>query len=329
MIDHDVDLLKQHQFKLRSLQIHDDRHGLLFDLWRQCALLEDLDLSTLRLPPWIAATAMDEFASLFDQRDDHGHPVRRVKSLTLPALITIQDETLVRVLRGCVPNRLTCLEMGESVIGRHTLRILLETQATSLERLTMEGRVVKGMDPGPWIQRLLCACPRLRELRMRSASSDITQVVRLHAHDIVGSSWVCSRLSSLHIPIIGIPTNLHTGADDNAVQMVNQVMRQIGKMKQLESLGTGFINDTSNTILRDTLPYSLGAGGLQHLASLKRLETLNVRRCAHRIRYAEARWMGEHWPRFREVNGLDRLWENDTSHPAQWLRSHGVYVPIS
>ncbi|KAG0234571.1 hypothetical protein BGW42_006456 [Actinomortierella wolfii] len=112
--------------------------------------------------------------------------------------------------------------------------------------------------------------------------------------------------------------------DDHAVYTIDQVMRQIGKMVHLQSLGTGFLNDLSSMVLRDTLPFSLGVGGLQHLASLKRLETLNVKRCAHAIRYAEARWMDANWPKLREISGLDRLWENSTTHPAQWLRSRGV-----
>ncbi|KAG0234573.1 hypothetical protein BGW41_001086 [Actinomortierella wolfii] len=331
-INHDPTLLKQHQFNLRSIELHDynyeiiNNHSFNFALWRQCTNLEKYDISTLHMSSEQIPAAMSEFASLFDQRDDYDQPVRRAKTLILPARFVTQGVLLARILQGCVKNHLTRLDMGRCVIGHQTLKVLLDVQLECLEQLAVEGRVPRGIDPSPWIQRLLCTCPRLRELVMQAFVPDIGQTLRLNAEDIISSPWVCSRLSVLHVPIVGVPTNMN---DDHAVYTIDQVMRQIGKMVHLQSLGTGFLNDLSSMVLRDTLPFSLGVGGLQHLASLKQLETLNVKRCAHAIRYAEAKWMDANWPKLREISGLDRLWENSTTHPAQWLRSRGVDVPLS
>ncbi|KAF9161655.1 hypothetical protein DFQ26_004350 [Actinomortierella ambigua] len=237
--------------------------------------------------------------------------------------------------------------MGACPLGPEAFEVLLNTQSMSLQYVQMSGRVVRGTNSSPWIQRLLASCPRLEILAVKYSEAEITFGVHLHVDDILTGPWVCPNLSSFYVPIVGVPPTgplvQGRGGVDRAT-VIDRVMRQIGKMTKLKQFGsttiakvrldTGALSagSTQAFVAPDTLPFSLGpgsGGGLQHLAKLTELEELGLRRHALEIGINEAKWMTEHWKAFRKVCGLHRSWDAGAMDAVAWIKSKKVEVTDS
>ncbi|CAO3567101.1 unnamed protein product [Mortierella alpina] len=59
--------------------------------------------------------------------------------------------------------------------------------------------------------------------------------------------------------------------------------------------------------------------GLARLATLKELRTLSIYDIPHTFDMQELKWMCEHWPHLRKIEGLD---EDDDAEAIQWLKTH-------
>lgn len=76
----------------------------------------------------------------------------------------------------------------------------------------------------------------------------------------------------------------------------------------------------------DTLELSLESG-LDRLSTLRKLEVVGFEGVDHRIDYGELRWMGQSWPRLREMRGLqevkcEKLRPDETSYLRAFMRRH-------
>ncbi|KAF9977253.1 hypothetical protein BGZ73_006514 [Actinomortierella ambigua] len=334
-VDHDESLLRNSTFGLKSLSLtpdFDDADAAI-SFWRQCPRI------TVFKTHWIVEKSVfANFVSLFDDRDAEGQPVRSVGRLVLPegrAAYTVADEQLSRILRGCVKNSLTILGMGACPLGPEAFKALLETQSQSLWHLHLSGTVVEGTNASPWIQRLLSSCPRLTVLNVKHSHRTIARGAHLHADDILKGPWICSDLANFHVPIIGIPSagSPEQGDGRDRATVIDRVMQQIGKMTNLMRFGTsthaGSRLDTGVVspeafVDNNTLPFSLGTGGLQHLAGLTMLQMFGVRRCAIDIGTEEAMFMTQHWRPFRQVQGFLRLSDKKAMDALEWFEAKGT-----
>ena len=76
----------------------------------------------------------------------------------------------------------------------------------------------------------------------------------------------------------------------------------------------------------DTLELSLESG-LDRLSTLRELEVVGFEGVDHRIDYGELRWMGQSWPRLKEMRGLqevkcEKLRPDETSYLRAFMRRH-------
>ncbi|GJJ71242.1 hypothetical protein EMPS_03592 [Entomortierella parvispora] len=181
------------------------------------------------------------------------------------------------------------------------------------------------------------------------------------------SSWACLELESLAINIGGIPrsdlvgwtTRLRSGStvvsalvsheEDDATDEIQRIYGQLGQLTSLKELclGHGPRSKESpitrmpgrNRAISSAAPQpeqlqciSLSlASGLDELAGLKKLRSLDVSNTAHKIGVAELEWMRENWPVLRTIIGLyDRVgvsvpdkWQGEILHNVQeWMAQH-------
>lgn len=76
----------------------------------------------------------------------------------------------------------------------------------------------------------------------------------------------------------------------------------------------------------DTLELSLESG-LDRLSTLRELEVVGFEGVDHRIEYSELRWMGQSWPRLKEMRGLqevkcENLRPDETSYLRAFMMHH-------
>ncbi|GJJ71331.1 hypothetical protein EMPS_03681 [Entomortierella parvispora] len=181
------------------------------------------------------------------------------------------------------------------------------------------------------------------------------------------SSWACLELKSLAVNIGGIPRSDLVGwttrprngptvvsamvshEEDDATDEIQKIYGQLGQLTSLKELCLGHgprSRESSITRMpRRNRAISSGApqpeqlqcislslaSGLDELAGLKKLRSLDVSNTAHKIGVAELEWMRENWPVLRTIIGLyDRVgisvpdkWQGEILHNVQeWMAQH-------
>ncbi|KAF9960006.1 hypothetical protein BGZ72_008205 [Mortierella alpina] len=130
------------------------------------------------------------------------------------------------------------------------------------------------------------------------------------------TSWVCTKLKSLKINI-GIESSY--AKDEDEVRIA--VCKQLGRLVHLQTLHLESaqaalpLAHLKHAMIRNGLRLSL-AGGLDHLAGLEHLESLDISRMVpHSLREeAEMDWIVNHWPALNHLMGLlDRDALSDTA----------------
>lgn len=156
------------------------------------------------------------------------------------------------------------------------------------------------------IQLILCHTPNLRVLDLTS------EHLTLGTKDIIlGPRWVCHRIEVFRITILSSPPPYDvlalpppaSNADHNRgiqeteaesrswteVEIQRYVLAQIGTFTRLNELMIGGTQGRS-------LELSLGEGGLELLAGLKKMRNFNVKKMGYKIGPKELEWITEHWP---------------------------------
>ncbi|KAG0246499.1 hypothetical protein B0O80DRAFT_454099 [Mortierella sp. GBAus27b] len=128
--------------------------------------------------------------------------------------------------------------------------------------------------------------------------------------------WECeASLESITVKITGIP-RAGQGRD-----IQYQVYDRLARLTSLKGLWLG----QRAGVQPDCLEISLRSG-LDKLAGLKALETLDVSGMKTRVGLAEVQWMVEHWPKLRSIYGIDK---GEDGRAADWLREHHPKVHVS
>ncbi|KAF9119489.1 hypothetical protein BGW39_000273 [Mortierella sp. 14UC] len=133
---------------------------------------------------------------------------------------------------------------------------LLENSST-LENLRLDG--IYSL-PSSAVQRLLSSAPNLKRLDVMSRNQALEGNFELSADDIIsGQPWVCTKLESLKVQIVGVPRPdvlernngiplygpLHEGTLEASRQIQHGIYEQLGRLTHLKQLVLG--NDEIET----------------------------------------------------------------------------------
>ncbi|KAF9428795.1 hypothetical protein BGZ94_001019 [Podila epigama] len=269
------------------------------------------------------------------QKDDH-----------LAGLIKLNPRTTLRSLRMLYFHGL----------GPSFAAALLRHTSTLESIIFEECDGITSMD----IQILLGSCPRLHTFHAMTTNSPVfMSSVYLDAKDLLSGPWACEAvLESLKLIINGIPRPdlledqygsplegpLHNRRDRHNFDCQRAVYARLGRLTKLRVLWLGHdeqdLDDEENyypveqglgrqliqwqfidpDIQFECLEFSLRSG-LEQLAELKRLETLNLDRVSTLIGQAEVQWMTQRWPKLKTIVGLV-VQGKPIPKAVQWLSEH-------
>ncbi|KAG0321408.1 hypothetical protein BGZ97_011406 [Linnemannia gamsii] len=162
------------------------------------------------------------------------------------------------------------------------------------------------------LQLLLTSCPHLIEFMAIDAEAPSREQnrSRIHVTDLAASgAWVCGGLRELHIGFTGFATLTPTSNESGSAvkYYTNLIYTRLASLPALKTLclAGGELLPPSPSLTTDQwiayFDLSLKTG-LSKLATLKKLETLNLSQMTHlRIGKAEAAWMVENWRRLCSV----------------------------
>ncbi|KAF9902698.1 hypothetical protein EC991_004621 [Linnemannia zychae] len=117
--------------------------------------------------------------------------------------------------------------------------------------------------------------------------------------------WVCLDLKTLHVIMTGDPQNIwqhQHGPSSTSLQ--HRLFHQLGRLTNLQNLSLGhcILWMYENGYSHHGLDFTLDAG-LAQLSGLKKLEELNLEGIYQRMQEEDVKWMLDHWPRLRVVEG--------------------------
>ncbi|KAF9411201.1 hypothetical protein BGZ94_001413 [Podila epigama] len=201
------------------------------------------------------------------------------------------------------------LLQGLELMCTHQLSAsFLETLLMRSSTLTSLAIGVQARLESPDIQRIMAVCSGLTSFRIHSDLDEDIGNSALDIQDVFKSDWTCLGLRDLDIVFTFIPTDdtFHgergqSGKDGDIVsRMVENVYRQLGRLRQLEMLAIGWVPGEGAMGVKG-IDMSL-SGGLDHLAGLTRLRYLDVERIPEpAIDSAEIEWLACHWPSWQSV----------------------------
>ncbi|KAF8940696.1 hypothetical protein BGZ58_005232 [Dissophora ornata] len=206
-----------------------------------------------------------------------------------------------------------------SLIPRHskTIRVLELAQAYDMT--------------SAMVQEILCSCPLLEVVRLdRIQGTELVQFEQGEAAfdpkngDVpkatVGRDWVCLGLKSLSMSFDLSASNSDATRDHIASDISTDdedprrkqyeleqyhAFRQISRLSRLETLDFGDMNTGRPKPAAQNLDLRLRerGGGLQALASLRKLKLLRFFYTSQELGEEEIDWMVDHWPRFYMLLG--------------------------
>lgn len=191
--------------------------------------------------------------------------------------------TLLTVLPGLKELRVTTSNLTDSDI-----QVLLENSASSLEILdigfctALESRSILAV---------LTQCPSLEYLDARGVDFNPRD---MEAQEV----WLCRQLKFLYLEIL-LPKRAHY-ATGEPEQIRDRIYQQLCRLDKLQSLrlGAGSKGRGVNILEMSLLT------GLSKLATLTRLERLDIKGLNHAVRGSEVVWMLTHWPQLRSLGIL-------------------------
>jgi hypothetical protein len=268
---------KRPMFKIRTLILDGSailHEGVVLNLAARCPELESLSMQGcygIRLTSEFITTLANTTPSL--QRVNFTN-----QSTTDDFFVT-----LFTVLPGLKELRVTNSSLTDTDV-----QVLLQNSASSLEILdigfctTLESRSVLAV---------LTQCPALEYLDARG--------VDFNPRDIEAQEvWLCRQLTFLYLEIL-LPKRAHYAAGEPA-QIRDRIYQQLCRLDKLRSLCLGAgSRDRGVNILEMSL-----LTGLSKLATLTRLERLDIKGLNHAVRGSEVVWMLTHWPRLRSLGIL-------------------------
>ncbi|KAF9376174.1 hypothetical protein BGX21_003558, partial [Mortierella sp. AD011] len=195
------------------------------------------------------------------------------------------------------------------------------------------------MNTSPWVIELLTSCPGLQRLQAKI----------VYARDIVAAKpWVCRGLEEFAVFIdMGFPNN---GAfrrfTEEELETCRSVFRRLADFKRLRvldmlssyhwaSLSPNTPLDSADHLRNIIVPLPLRLkAGLDHLATLKRLEKVCFFGGRNTVRMKELIWIVDHWKNLESLKGK---WQvvRGTADSIQdkyfwmgklrtWLNDHGI-----
>ncbi|KAF9925815.1 hypothetical protein FBU30_004464 [Linnemannia zychae] len=179
------------------------------------------------------------------------------------------------------------------------------------------------------LQRLLCHCPSLLEIKGPAGV--------LWGEDLFQSekSWACLQLRKLQILIIlarpdsglwdadshlmGFPLWDNLPVDSNRfIQIQKAVFEQLGRLTHLETMdlsGEYGVEHFLHEVPRG-IPWTLDVG-LDVLKNLKKMKELVVSGWENKMTRREAQWFGEQWPELRSVRTTNEIHAFAKRRPSQ------------
>ena len=235
----------------------------------------------------------------------------------------------------------------------------------SWEELFRHTSTIENVTLGKWhnqegieLVRVLSSFPRLQTFITHADGwIEYNQLISIDANDWIHQGplsgsltpWPCEHiLTDLRIKISGIPRPDVTRRYGSRRQPVmpetysgegqmlqRRVYERLSRFVNLEVLCLGsascFYEEPSEPWNRhldhqhECLEMSLESG-LDQLEGLKRLQVLNISLMATKIGQKEAQWMGEQWPRLREIHGLGS--GSGPRKARQWFKKNCPRVSI-
>ncbi|KAF9159294.1 hypothetical protein DFQ26_006727 [Actinomortierella ambigua] len=267
-------------------------------------LLRSPQLASAKLPRF-APSQLSRLCRVFQEQ------CPSIASLDLSALSKHHgDDEFASIFSSFRPNQIKSIVLNSCTLGVKTLDTILDQFADSIEVLKLE--YARGALPSEWIQRVLSQCGQLRHI---STESHVDRQGLLSRVDVLRSPWVCSHLEVFRVPIVHVCATvgcLHlTNRGDTTASTQSsgccsaQMYTQLAKMTRLREVSMASEDTPRWPAAEDvTLDWSI-QGGLDKLAPLVHIESLQVSTQSQRIGPLEMAWMKVYWPKLRVLTGVD------------------------
>ncbi|KAF9999013.1 hypothetical protein BGZ80_010504 [Entomortierella chlamydospora] len=209
------------------------------------------------------------------------------------------------------------LNMRFSIFSDKAYQSLMSRHATTIRVLIFN---VANFPTSAMVQSILSSCFSLEILEARLISgTDLVRIGQVEQDGangpetteniFLGDDWVCLGLKSLTVNFEMTDNSNREELDDpigverlerqHKLEQVH-VFRQLSRLTRLEKVNIRSMHKHSQSL---DLRLESRGGGLDKLASLKRLEWFQFDWTAQELSREEIDWMLEHWPRLRIVIG--------------------------
>ncbi|KAG0367739.1 hypothetical protein BC939DRAFT_447980 [Gamsiella multidivaricata] len=331
--------------------IHQDA---LERLLEACPQIETLSLGHNSLYPF----------RLENMKESSGAPPKtrlKIQSLTLDGAVIFHEDLVLNLASRCPDLESLCMQGCFGIRLSSTFITSLAERCPKLQRLNLTNQSTTD----DFYKTLFYVLPHLKELRATSSvlTDDDVQVlieycgptlqildiglctslgsrsvllillkcpslVHLDARGVdfnprdmePADEWACTMLKSLYLEILLPKRNHYPVGEPERIR--GKLYQQLSRLTQLQSLQLGAgSKDRGVNILEMSL-----LTGLSSLATLTRLERLEIKKLNHAVRSAEVAWMVKVWPRLQKLGILLDTNADMELVRTVHLRNKNVYV---
>ncbi|KAF9199900.1 hypothetical protein BGZ49_009938 [Haplosporangium sp. Z 27] len=289
--------------KLQHLTFHARLRKIDFDIVLNAPNLKSLTWTPNRHFP------NEEFQRVMSKRK-----LPLLQSLVLTPF-NLQDEDIALTLDAMTDAK--DLELDKGYFSKKALHSLISRHSTTIRKLVLPR---SEFPTGAMVQTIMSTCPSLEEVEFSSINgADLVRIDQVNVDDangdapkeniVLAKDWLCLGLRSLFITFRMSPSMPDLELEDpvKAEQLKRQqrleqehAFRQLSRLEQLRTL-----NIESPRGYEESLDLRLESNGgqLDKLASLKKLESINIQRTYQQMGKDEIHWILKNWPKLQYWSG--------------------------